>query len=154
MAGLCQDCTACCTVFEVKEVDKAFGQPCKHLGHNGITGHGCSIYLERPIACNHYICLWLDSQRRQGDQVMPEALRPDVCKVVMGWPWGLNRDVLYIYPLPGHENAWRSGAVSEHLKMILSRGGTIVVHLGNKRIVMKGDIAFFGTEAEFAEMQL
>lgn len=151
MAGHCQDCTGCCTVFEVKAVEKAFGEPCRHLGKT-LFGTGCSIYAMRPDACQHYVCLWLDSQRKPGPMQMPEALRPDVCKVVMGWPWGEDRETLFVYPYPGHENAWRQPPVREHLRMILSRGGKVVVVVGDKRIAIKGTMAFVGTEDEFAEL--
>lgn len=152
MAGLCGDCTGCCTVFEVKDVGKAFGEPCKHLGPTLFGGTGCQIYATRPDACQRYVCLWLDSQRRVEVERMPENLRPDVTKVVMGWPWGEDRETLFVYPYPGHELAWRKPPVSDHLRMILSRGGKIVVVMNNRRLAIKGDMAFFGTEDEFAEL--
>ncbi len=153
MAGLCQDCDGCCRVFEVKDVNKAFGETCKHLGPT-LFGNGCQIYAERPDACKHYVCLWLDSQRKQGVEKFPEALRPDVSKVVLGWPWGIQRDVLYVYPYPGFENNWRIGAVGEYLRALIARGGKIVVMLGDKRIVLKDDMAIIGTEDEFSDIPL
>lgn len=151
MAGLCQDCTGCCEVLEVKSVPKAFGEECKHLGPTPF-GKGCMIYPIRPAECHHYVCLWLDSQRRPEVESMPEALRPNVCKVVMGWPWSEDREALYIYPYPGHENAWRFPPVSEYLQNILARGAKIIVVIGDKRIVLKGNTAMVGTENEFAEL--
>jgi hypothetical protein len=152
MAGHCQECDGCCRVFEVKEVSKAFGEPCKHLGPAAIGGHGCTIYGSRPEACRHYVCLWLDSQRKDPVAKMTEELRPDVCKVVMGWPWGIDRETLFVYPYPGHETAWQRPPVSDHLRMILSLGGKIVVVTGQNRIALKGDMAIIGTEEEFAEL--
>lgn len=152
MAGLCQDCTGCCTVFEVKEVQKPFGELCKHVGPTLFGGVGCQIYAERPLACQHYICLWLDSQRRPEVERMPEELKPEACKVVMGWPWGLDRETLFVYPYPGHDDAWRVGPVAEHLKMILSRGGKIVIVTGKTRIALRADMAVIGTEEEFAQL--
>lgn len=151
MAGLCADCTACCTVFEVKEVGKAFGQKCPHLGPT-LFGPGCGIYADRPQPCKNYVCLWLDSQRRQGTEKMPEELRPDVCHVVMGWPWAKDRETLFVYPLPGYESAWRKPPVSSHLRLILSRGGKVVIVSGDKRIALKGTMAVIGTEEEFASI--
>lgn len=151
MASHCQDCTGCCTVFEVKEVDKAFGEPCKHLGPT-LFGPGCQIYNERPDACKRYVCLWLDSQRRPEVERFAEELRPDVSKVVLGWPWGIDRETLFVYPYPGHDDAWRKPAVADVLKRTLDRGGKVVVVLNNRRIAIKGDMAFVGTEEEFAEL--
>lgn len=151
MAGHCQDCTGCCIVFEVKDAGKAFGEPCKHLGQT-LFGKGCQIYNERPDACRHYVCLWLDSQRKLDVPSLPENMRPDVCKVVLGWPWGVDRETLFVYPYPGHETAWQKPPVAEYLQGILRRGGKLVVVVGDKRLAIKGDMAFYGTEAEFAEL--
>lgn len=151
MAGLCQDCTGCCTVFEVKDVSKAFGEPCKYLGHT-LFGKGCTIYEERPDACRHYICLWLDSQRRPEVATMPESMKPEACKVVLGWPWGEDRETLFVYPYPGHDNAWQRPPISLYLRSILAKGAKVVVVVRDKRIAIKGDIAFVGSEAEFAEL--
>lgn len=153
MAGLCQDCTGCCKVFEVRELSKPFGISCKHIAKTA-DGMGCGIYNSRPESCFHYVCLWLESQRRQAlsDQ-MPEALRPDVCKVVMGWPWGIERETIHVYPYPEFPNAWREGAVRDHLRMILSRGGKVVVYVNSGEIyAINGDMAVRGTEKEFAEL--
>jgi hypothetical protein len=150
MAGLCADCDGCCRVFEVKEVQKPFGEPCKHLGST-VLGPGCRIYADRPQACQNYVCLWLDSQRRKDTERMAENLRPNVCKVVMGWPWGEDRETLFVYPYPSHPNAWRIPPVSDHLRMILSRGGKIVVVTGKHRIALRGDMAIIGTEDEFEQ---
>lgn len=151
MAGLCQDCTGCCTVFEVKGVDKAFGEPCRHLGKT-LFGTGCTIYNERPDACRHYVCLWLDSQRRPEVEAFPEAMRPDVSKCVLGWPWGTDRETLFVYPYPGYDTAWQRPPVSLYLRSILAKGAKIVVVTKDKRIAIKGDMAFIGTESEFEDL--
>jgi len=48
----CGECTACCTVLTVAELDKPGGEPCPH------AVQGCSIYDRRPKACRDYQCLW------------------------------------------------------------------------------------------------
>lgn len=85
---------------------------------------------------------------------MPEELRPNVCKVVIGWPWGMDRETVHVYPYPDHEDAWQKNPhVAKHLKMILQRGGKIVVYVNSQKVYsMYGDMAFVGTEAEFAQM--
>jgi uncharacterized protein len=151
MAGLCQDCTGCCVVFEVKEVAKAFGERCKHLGPT-LFGVGCQIYTDRPDACKRYVCLWLDSQRRSEVESMPEAMRPDVTKVVLGWPWGEDRETLFVYPYPGYDDAWRRPPVAQYLQSVLARGAKVVVKTGDTVIAIRGDSAFVGTEDEFANL--
>ena len=154
MAGLCVDCDACCRVFEVKDeknnLDKAFGEPCKYLNKT-VLGPGCSIYSHRPDACFHYVCLWLEAARNE-NHVAPEALRPNVCGVVMGWPWGIDRETLHVYPVPGHStypDGWRVPPVSTHLRSILASGGKVMVFIEGKRIAIRGDMAVIGTEEEF-----
>ena len=151
MAAHCQDCTGCCIVFEVKDVNKAFGEPCKHLG-NTAFGQGCTIYETRPDACQRYVCLWLDSQRRLDVPSMPESMRPDVTKCVLGWPWGIDRETLFVYPYPGHDSAWQKPPVSLYLRNVLAKGGKVVVVVKDKRIAIKGDMAFVGTEKEFEDI--
>lgn len=151
MAGHCQDCSGCCVVFEVKDVPKGFGEPCKHLGST-LFGHGCQIYGERPDACKRYVCLWLDSQRRENKEKFPEAMRPDVSKCVLGWPWGTDRDTLFVYPYPGHDDAWQKRPVSDYLRSILNKGAKVVIVTKDKRIAIKGDMAFVGTESEFEQL--
>ena len=157
MAGLCQDCTACCQVFEVKDeglgLDKAFGEPCKFLSKN-VTGHGCGVYHTRPDACRNYICLWLEAARN-ANRHAPEALRPDICGVVMGWPWGVDRETLHVYPIPGHPrfpDAWRIPPVSTYLQDLLRRGGKVMVMVEGRRIAIRGDMAVIGTEEEFERL--
>jgi hypothetical protein len=81
-------------------------------------------------------------------------MRPDVCKVVLGWPWGTDRETLFVYPFPGHDAAWMKPPVGPYLQGVLARGGKIVVVAGDKRIAIKGDMAFSGTEDEFASLML
>lgn len=150
MAGLCQDCDGCCRILEI-EGFKAFHEPCKHLGHT-TSGPGCTIYDTRPTVCWVYKCLWLDSQVRPETERMEEALRPNVCKVVMGSPGGRQRETLHIFPYPDHQDAWRYPPVSDYLRMILARGAKVVVVLKKHRIALSGDMAVFGTEEEFQEL--
>lgn len=70
----------------------------------------------------------------------------------MGWPWGIDRETLLIYPYPGHKDAWRVDPVKSYLRMILSRGGKVVVLAGKERIAISGDIAVIGTEEEFEKL--
>jgi hypothetical protein len=114
-----------------------------------LFGVGCQIYAERPDACQHYVCLWLDSQRKEGVEKFPENMRPDVSKVVLGWPWGEDRETLFVYPYPEHDDAWMKPPVSNYLRNILNRGAKVVIVTKEKRIAIKGDMAFVGTESEF-----
>lgn len=79
-------------------------------------------------------------------------MRPNVTKVVLGWPWGEDRETLFVYPYPGFHDNWRKPPVSTYLRSILAKGAKVVVVYGDKRIAIKGDMAFVGTEREFEEL--
>lgn len=61
----CGDCTACCTIMAVVELDKPRLVRCQH-----VCEKGCAIYEQRPPTCAAYACAW-----RLGLGV--ESMRPD-----------------------------------------------------------------------------
>lgn len=53
MTRACGDCTMCCTLLEIDELQKPRRTPCPHE-------HGrCSVYATRPDECRAFKCLWL-----------------------------------------------------------------------------------------------
>jgi hypothetical protein len=65
---VCGDCTACCTVMGVVELNKANYQPCSH------NCGRCGIYNSRPSTCRSWSCGWLlglieGDERRRPDQI-------------------------------------------------------------------------------------
>lgn len=84
-ARSCGDCTVCCTLCYVPELDKGEGKKCKHCDK------GCVIYESRPKSCRNYKCEWLKGE-------LPDNMRPDKSGVM-----------IEVYPLmvavmlaPGH----------------------------------------------------
>lgn len=49
----CGDCTFCCTVMKVVEIEKPEGEKCQYC-----TSDGCLIYNKRPQSCKDFHCLW------------------------------------------------------------------------------------------------
>jgi len=70
--GECGECTVCCTLSVVKELNKEAGETCVHC----ISNKGCSIYNARPQDCRDFACAYLESGI---DNV---SLRPDKCDVM------------------------------------------------------------------------
>jgi uncharacterized protein len=68
----CGECTVCCTLSVVKELNKSAGETCKHC----ISKVGCGIYEERPKDCIDFECAYLESGT---DNI---SLRPDKCNVM------------------------------------------------------------------------
>lgn len=50
----CGECTACCTVLAVNELQKPMRWVCRHVACDG-----CQIYEARPAGCREFNCLWL-----------------------------------------------------------------------------------------------
>jgi hypothetical protein len=50
----CGNCTLCCKVNGVPELEKPVGEWCKHCE----VGKGCKIYADRPEVCAKWYCGW------------------------------------------------------------------------------------------------
>jgi len=70
--GECGECTVCCTLSVVKELNKEAGETCKHC----ISNKGCGIYGEHPQECKDFECAYIESGVKNID------LRPDKCDVM------------------------------------------------------------------------
>jgi len=83
----CGDCTACCTVLAVTELQKPMRFACQQICRDG-----CRIYSDRPAGCRQFNCLWLrgalraPSQTQSHPDLMPgpedPLLRPDHLGVI------------------------------------------------------------------------
>lgn len=51
----CGECTLCCKLISVRELNKDAGQRCDHQR----MGKGCAIYEKRPMSCRFWNCRWL-----------------------------------------------------------------------------------------------
>lgn len=66
----CGECTACCLVFDIPEIQKQKHTLCVNCEE------GCTIYHKRPKTCKEYECAWLKGNWN-------EKLRPDNCGVII-----------------------------------------------------------------------
>lgn len=67
----CGECTACCTLSVVEELDKKAGVTCEHC----VLTKGCSIYAKRPKVCKEFECAYLQGGRSINT-------RPDKCGIM------------------------------------------------------------------------
>jgi uncharacterized protein len=72
MSRTCGECTLCCKVLGVGELNKPSGRQCDLVQ----IGKGCGDYENRPQSCHDFECLWLVST------IMPDTMRPDRTKAV------------------------------------------------------------------------
>lgn len=115
----CGNCTACCRVFAIPEFDKKAGDWCKHCD----VGKGCKIYEKRPYRCAEFQCVWLQGKLK-GD-LLPDALRPDRCKVVFSAT--TNPKIMTALTMPGRPDAWKSPTVMKFIEFILRQGIAVAV---------------------------
>jgi hypothetical protein len=66
----CGDCTACCTLSVVPELNKKAGQHCKYCVNNR-----CEIYGNHPQVCKDFECAFFQG----GTNI---KLRPDKCGIM------------------------------------------------------------------------
>lgn len=115
----CGSCTACCRVYAIPDLNKRAGPWCQHCD----VGKGCRIYEARPKLCADFACLWLQSHER--GQGLPDALRPDRCKVVFSPT--TNEDIMAAITMPGSPGAWRKGEARKLIDKMVEAGVRVVV---------------------------
>jgi hypothetical protein len=100
----CGSCSLCCKVMRIDELQKPMGAWCGHFR----AGVGCGIHGSHPHPCQVFQCMWLISP------TMPDAVRPDRCKVVLTIDDGGARIVARADP--SAPQAWRREPVYGQLK--------------------------------------
>ena len=116
----CGDCTLCCTVCHIAEIDKAAGVACDHCSTN------CTIYAERPTACVEFSCAYHQMEKAN------VALRPDNLGVVFE---KLADDLMFGSVNPKHKDfRHMNGQIGQFLKegintVIVKAGVPLVYHI-------------------------
>jgi hypothetical protein len=142
---VCGDCSVCCKVFPVPELDKPADTWCRHCQ----PGKGCGIYhQQRPKVCGDYTCMWLGSD-------LPENWKPNRCKFVMT-EQRLEKDGkphlrLQVMVDATYPHAWRKEPFFSTFKAWAKTGkGRILIFIGLRCI----EILASGEEREHRAMSL
>lgn len=90
--------------MRIDEIDKPAGAWCPHFKPGG----GCAIHGAHPQTCRAFQCMWILSP------TMPDAVRPDRCKVVLTIDYGGARIVARADP--ADPQAWRREPIYGQLK--------------------------------------
>lgn len=69
----CGSCNQCCISFDIPEIGKKAGVPCRYL-----TQHGCGIYQNRPPTCRNFQCAWLKLE-------LKPMMRPNRCGFILSF---------------------------------------------------------------------
>jgi uncharacterized protein len=104
----CGDCSQCCFIFPVLEVNKLKDDWCRHCRPGE---GGCSIYKQRPPVCREYTCSWLAG-------TMPDYWYPLRSKMVLDRQGGMLRVLTH----PEHPDRWREEPYHSELKVLARTG--------------------------------
>jgi len=126
----CGDCSLCCKLLGIAEIDKPAGSWCGHFQR----GKGCGIYADRPGACSAFQCLWTASEN------LDDRWRPDRARFVLFTEQDGRR--LNVVVDPAYPMAWRKEPYYSRIKAMSARardGYELLVSIGDRRIVVFPD---------------
>ena len=124
----CGDCTLCCKLLSITELEKPIGKWCPHCE----IGKGCKIYDCRPQSCREFTCLWLDQEEWKPEDRWPVEARPDRCGVVL---FTLPDQPQWVYAKcdPNRPQAWQRGMGHELIQVCLNTGHDVLLSIGKKQ---------------------
>lgn len=122
MSRQCGECTACCSLMHVPELDKQMYVLCNHC----ILKRGCNIYNDRPTSCRTFECLWYKYNE------LPDELRPDECGVMVEELPKVNTVLMHSI----RTGAWKLPPVTELIIQLLEDGRPIVIIDGKEKHMM------------------
>lgn len=127
----CNDCTLCCKVLSITELNKPQSKWCDHCN----IGKGCKIYDERPAECRHFYCGYLTWP------MVDEHWFPARSKLVIVSELEGHRIAVHVDP--GRPNAWREQPFYSELKQWSAFAAEdrhqVVVCIGSRAIVIFPD---------------
>ena len=117
----CGDCSLCCKLLAIKELNKPVNEWCTHCNHTS-----CMIYDTRPESCREFECLWM-----QAPVLLPESLKPSRSKVVLSSTEDGEAIVAHVdqtYP-----RAHMEGPMKAFLRKIAEKGTLVIAVIGEDR---------------------
>lgn len=114
----CGECTLCCKIVSLPELEKPANVPCHHC----VLKKGCAIYDTRPQGCRDYTCLWLISAQQ------PDAWRPDKTHLYVE----KGSEVMTVRVDTDHPSAWQQPPGQEVVEHLLTRGYHVLIAVGRQ----------------------
>ena len=109
---LCGDCTLCCKLMYVGDINKAAGKWCPDCK----PGVGCSRYEDRPASCKGFYCDWRLNKN------LPDYWKPTISKIVFVKNFqddGKMSNVLFVDD--GYPTAWKKEPYYSEIKRNAAR---------------------------------
>jgi len=125
----CGQCSLCCKLPPIEHFAKPAGQWCKHCAPgNG----GCTIYSQRPLTCQRFMCLWLTHRD------LDDRWKPTTAKLLLYTELDGHRIVVHVDP--GSPNRWRQEPYYSSIKRMsafgIDQGAQVVVYIKDRAIVV------------------
>lgn len=114
MGRECGDCTLCCKLLGVKELNKPAHEWCKHCD----IGKGCRIYTQRPNECQNFTCMWWAG-------MTPEELKPDKVHAV----FTMTGDKITVDVDKHRKDVIEKGVVKEYVDLLLKNGKRVEIYV-------------------------
>jgi len=133
MKRRCGDCTLCCKLLSVREIDKPAGQRCAHQ-----CSTGCRIYHKPgfPLSCAVWSCRWLDgigteSMRRPDRTHYVVDMMPDMIQARHNETGEVTQSVvIQVWVDPAFPDAWEDPAL---LAFVESAAQPMIVRYDTRR---------------------
>jgi hypothetical protein len=128
----CGECTLCCKVMAIEELEKPAGSWCPHCK----PGKGCLIYEKRPAECRSFRCLWLVND------LLDQRWKPSKSRFVLT----TSEDGIEVRCDPGYPDAWRKEPFRSEIRQWAISGEThdvtVVVIVGERMILVTSEREF------------
>lgn len=131
----CGDCTLCCKLLPVREMNKRAGERCQHQRHTG-----CAVYRKpgMPMSCSMWSCRWVVNDdtgelRRPDRSHYVIDMMPDFVTVVddeTGERTPL--EVVQVWVDPKHRDAWQDPALLDYLARRGEEGKAALIRYSNR----------------------
>ncbi|MBY0508824.1 MAG: hypothetical protein K2P94_01610 [Rhodospirillaceae bacterium] len=125
----CGNCTLCCKVLSIPELQKPRGAVCVHCDWR----KGCKTYAQRPMPCRAFDCSYLLSPG------LGEEWKPTTSHFVLGYV--AEADIVLVFTDPDHAHAWRQEPYYSRIKRWAAPsdiGGYVVVWESARTLVLSG----------------
>ncbi len=127
----CGNCTLCCKVLEITELDKPRGEWCPRCS----AGRGCLAYDARPDECRGFYCGFLKIPS------LNELWRPSIAKLIVCVEPG--NKAVFVQVDPDRPHAWKKepyyAKLKEWARNAAPSRGQVVVKIGKRVIVILPD---------------
>lgn len=135
----CRTCTLCCTLPEIRALEKPNYRPCRH-----IENQGCGIFgrPERPSVCSAFQCAYLNARLTDAESQnrIPHPLDAGAY---------FNVDpadrLIVLFVDPSRPHLWKTSAIVDYLRPLVGRGFALEVIDRGRRMRIEAPALFEAT---------